>query len=67
MLDYDGDLYGEHVGVEFVQRLRPMAAFADVDGPAGGRWRRTSTRHPRRSLGGAARPASRIAWHGRRW
>ncbi len=30
-LDYDGDLYGEHVGVEFVSRLRPMAAFADVE------------------------------------
>jgi riboflavin kinase / FMN adenylyltransferase len=32
VLDYDGDLYGEHVGVEFVRRLRPMAAFADLDG-----------------------------------
>jgi riboflavin kinase / FMN adenylyltransferase len=32
VLDYDGDLYGEHVGVEFVSRLRPMAAFADVEG-----------------------------------
>ena len=31
LLDYDGDLYGEHVGVEFVQRLRPMTAFPDVD------------------------------------
>src|SRR5215218_4075944 len=31
VLDYEGDLYGEHVGVEFVQRLRPMAAFPDVD------------------------------------
>jgi riboflavin kinase/FMN adenylyltransferase len=31
VLDYDGDLYGEHVGVEFVHRLRPMAAFSDVD------------------------------------
>jgi riboflavin kinase/FMN adenylyltransferase len=31
VLDYDGDLYGEHVGVEFVQRLRPMVAFPDVD------------------------------------
>jgi riboflavin kinase/FMN adenylyltransferase len=31
VLDYDGDLYGEHVGVEFAQRLRPMAAFPDVD------------------------------------
>jgi riboflavin kinase / FMN adenylyltransferase len=31
-LDYDGDLYGEHVGVEFVQRLRPMLRFDGVDG-----------------------------------
>jgi riboflavin kinase/FMN adenylyltransferase len=31
LLDYDGDLYGEHVGVEFVHRLRPMAAFPDVE------------------------------------
>jgi riboflavin kinase/FMN adenylyltransferase len=31
VLDYDGDLYGEHVGVEFVQRLRPMLAFPDLD------------------------------------
>ncbi len=31
VLDYDGDLYGEHVGIEFVRRLRPMAAFPDVD------------------------------------
>ncbi len=30
VLDYDGDLYGEHVGVEFAARLRPMAAFPDV-------------------------------------
>ncbi|MGY1725281.1 bifunctional riboflavin kinase/FAD synthetase [Blastococcus sp. SYSU DS0533] len=32
VLDYDGDLYGEHVGVEFAHRLRPMAAFPDVEG-----------------------------------
>jgi riboflavin kinase/FMN adenylyltransferase len=32
VLDFDGDLYGEHVGVEFVQRLRPMAAFDHLDG-----------------------------------
>ncbi len=32
VLDYDDDLYGEHVGVEFVHRLRAMAAFDDVDG-----------------------------------
>jgi riboflavin kinase / FMN adenylyltransferase len=31
VLDWDGDLYGEHVGVEFVARLRPMFAFPDVD------------------------------------
>jgi riboflavin kinase/FMN adenylyltransferase len=30
VLDYEGDLYGEYVGVEFAQRLRPMAAFPDV-------------------------------------
>jgi riboflavin kinase/FMN adenylyltransferase len=32
VLDYEGDLYGEHVGVEFASRLRPMEAFADVEG-----------------------------------
>jgi riboflavin kinase / FMN adenylyltransferase len=32
VLDFDGDLYGEHVGVEFVQRLRPMMRFEDVEG-----------------------------------
>ncbi len=31
VLDFDGDLYGEHVGVEFAARLRPMRAFAGVD------------------------------------
>ncbi|MGY2129041.1 bifunctional riboflavin kinase/FAD synthetase [Blastococcus sp. SYSU DS0617] len=31
VLDYDGDLYGEHVGVEFTSRLRPMEAFPDVE------------------------------------
>jgi riboflavin kinase/FMN adenylyltransferase len=31
VLDYDGDLYGEHVGVEFVARLRAMAAFDRVE------------------------------------
>jgi riboflavin kinase/FMN adenylyltransferase len=31
VLDYDGDLYGEHVGVEFVRRLRAMAAFPSTD------------------------------------
>jgi riboflavin kinase/FMN adenylyltransferase len=27
VLDFDGDLYGDHVAVEFAHRLRPMAAF----------------------------------------
>jgi riboflavin kinase/FMN adenylyltransferase len=31
LLDFDGDLYGEHVGVEFASRLRPMTAFAGVE------------------------------------
>ncbi len=31
VLDYDGDLYGEHVGVEFVARLRAMTAFDRVE------------------------------------
>jgi riboflavin kinase/FMN adenylyltransferase len=31
VLDFDDDLYGEHVGVEFVRRLRPMLAFPDID------------------------------------
>jgi riboflavin kinase/FMN adenylyltransferase len=31
ILDYEGDLYGEQVGIEFAQRLRPMLAFPDVD------------------------------------
>jgi riboflavin kinase/FMN adenylyltransferase len=31
VLDFDGDLYGEHVGVEFVERLRPMTAFTGVE------------------------------------
>jgi riboflavin kinase / FMN adenylyltransferase len=30
LLDFDGDLYGEHVGVEFAVRLRPMATFGGV-------------------------------------
>ncbi|CAN5149922.1 bifunctional riboflavin kinase/FAD synthetase [soil metagenome] len=32
VLDFDEDLYGEHVGVEFVERLRAMERFADVEG-----------------------------------
>jgi riboflavin kinase/FMN adenylyltransferase len=31
VLDWDGDLYGEHVGVEFAARLRPMRAFSGVE------------------------------------
>jgi riboflavin kinase/FMN adenylyltransferase len=31
VLDFDADLYGEHVGVEFVQRLRPMVRFDTVE------------------------------------
>ncbi|MGI8694069.1 MAG: bifunctional riboflavin kinase/FMN adenylyltransferase, partial [Geodermatophilaceae bacterium] len=31
VLDFDADLYGEHVGVEFVHRLRPMVRFDTVD------------------------------------
>jgi len=31
VLDFDEDLYGEHVGVDFVHRLRPMLRFDSVD------------------------------------
>jgi riboflavin kinase/FMN adenylyltransferase len=31
VLDYDGDLYGEHVGIEFIEQLRLMAAFGGID------------------------------------
>ncbi|MGI8679838.1 MAG: bifunctional riboflavin kinase/FAD synthetase [Jatrophihabitans sp.] len=31
VLDFDGDLYGTHIGVEFVQRLRGMEKFDGVD------------------------------------
>ena len=31
LLDFEGDLYGEHVGIEFPHRLRPMTTFAGVD------------------------------------
>jgi riboflavin kinase/FMN adenylyltransferase len=30
LLDFEGDLYGEHVGVEFIERLRPMLTFDGV-------------------------------------
>lgn len=32
LLDYDGDLYGRMMTVEFVQRLRPVVRFEDLDG-----------------------------------
>jgi riboflavin kinase/FMN adenylyltransferase len=32
VLDFDGDLYGEHVGLAFTARLRDTLRFADVDG-----------------------------------
>jgi riboflavin kinase/FMN adenylyltransferase len=41
VLDYDDDLYGEHVGIEFVQRLRPMAP-SPTSTPSSPRWPRTS-------------------------
>jgi len=31
VLDFDGDLYGEHVALEFVHRLRPMLRFDGVE------------------------------------
>ncbi|HEU5265937.1 MAG TPA: riboflavin kinase, partial [Jatrophihabitans sp.] len=31
ILDYDGDLYGDTLGIEFVARLRGMARFDSVD------------------------------------
>jgi riboflavin kinase/FMN adenylyltransferase len=31
VLDFDGDLYGEHLGVEFVRRLRGMDKFETVE------------------------------------
>ena len=46
VLDYDGDLYGEHVGVEFVQRLRPMAAFPRRRRPCWRPWPKDVIRHP---------------------
>jgi len=30
-LDWSGDLYGEHVSLDFTRRLRPTVAFASVD------------------------------------
>lgn len=31
LLDYEGDLYGKELGIEFVQRLREEKQFADTD------------------------------------
>lgn len=31
LLDFDGDLYGQRIAVQFVERLRGMAAFASVE------------------------------------
>lgn len=31
ILDYDADLYGAHIGIEFVERLRGMEKFASVE------------------------------------
>ena len=31
MLDFDGDLYGATLGIEFVARLRGMVKFDSVD------------------------------------
>ena len=30
VLDFDGDLYGANIGIEFVERLRGMEKFDDV-------------------------------------
>jgi riboflavin kinase/FMN adenylyltransferase len=31
ILDFDSDLYGRHIGVEFDHRLRGMVRFTDID------------------------------------
>jgi riboflavin kinase/FMN adenylyltransferase len=31
VLDFEGDLYGAHVGVDFVRRLREMERFDSVE------------------------------------
>ena len=31
LIDWDGDLYGEHSGVEFASRLRGMLRFSGMD------------------------------------
>lgn len=31
LIDYDGDLYGQRIRVDFVQRLRPVVAFDSAD------------------------------------
>ena len=35
MLDYTGDLYGRHVAVDFVERIRGQRTFADAEALAG--------------------------------
>jgi riboflavin kinase/FMN adenylyltransferase len=54
VLDWDGDLYGEHVGVEFAARLRPMRAFAEVEELLAAMAQ--DVEDSRRVLGGPGRP-----------